>query len=114
MKQLLAFIILVVSIASCTKNDDGDEGDPDQPLIFTSLTTEKDTIGPGESTKITAVASGYKLDYYWSTDAGNILDTGSQVTYAASPCHVGRNKVICKITDGNNASLSKEIYIVVQ
>jgi len=114
MKQLLVFIILAVSIASCTGSDADDEGDPAQPLVFTSLTTEKDTIGPGESTGITAVASGYKLKYYWSTDAGNILDTGSQVTYAASPCHVGRNKVVCRITDGNNTSLSKEIYIVVQ
>jgi hypothetical protein len=114
MKQLLAFMILVVSIASCTKNNGGYEGNPDQPLIFTSLMAETDTIGPGESTKITAVASGYKLAYYWSTDAGNILETGSQVVYAASPCHVGRNKVVCKVTDGNNTSLSKEIYIVVQ
>ncbi len=101
-------------ISSCSKGDDGNQEDPGQPLIYTSLTAERDTIESGETTKVTAVATGYKLSFHWSATAGDILGTGSQVIYAASPCQAGKNKITCTISDGNNNSNSKEIFIVVK
>lgn len=97
---------------SCSDGKETD--DPYQPLVFTSLEAEKDTIESGESTKIIAIASGYKITYNWAATAGDILGRGNQVFYAASPCHAGKNKVTCTVKDGNNASLSKEIFIVVR
>lgn len=113
-KQLTLVLLLFFALASCSKEENGDNGDPGQPLVFTSLTAEKYTIAPGETTKITAVATGYKIEYNWSASAGDILNSGSTVLYAASPCHAGTNKVTCTVTDGNKVSQSKEVSIVVQ
>ena len=103
--------LLFISI-SCKKEDD--PGDPSQPLIFSSLVAGKDTIVPGESTEITATASGYKLTYSWSATAGDILGSGARVIYAASPCHAGTNQITCTVKDGNEKSETKEIDIVVE
>jgi hypothetical protein len=110
---VISLIFFVLIISSCSKNDGGSD-DPSQPFIYTSLTAEKDTIESGQSTKITAVATGYKLSYYWSATAGDILGSGYETVYTASPCQIGKNKITCTVKDGNNASASKEIYIVVE
>jgi hypothetical protein len=112
-KQTLILLLLFV-LTACSKEENGDIVDPGQSLLFSSLTAEKYTISPGESTKITAIATGYMLEYKWSASAGNILNSGSIVTYAASPCNTGTNKIICTVTDGNNVSQSKEVSIVVK
>jgi hypothetical protein len=107
----ISLSVLIISI-SCKKEDD--PGDPSQPLIFSSLVAGKDTIVPGESTEITATASGYKLTYSWSATAGDILGSGARVIYAASPCHAGTNQISCVVRDGNDKSATKEIDIVVE
>ncbi|MBN2213633.1 MAG: hypothetical protein JW723_05260 [Bacteroidales bacterium] len=106
-------LILLLFFTSCEKNNNN--GDPSQPLIFSSLDAEKDTILFGETTRITAVASGYKITFNWTASAGDILGPGgAEVIYAAGPCHAGRNKITCTVKDGNDKSEAKEIYIVVE
>jgi hypothetical protein len=114
MKQLITLTILLFLLVSCTKDENGSSGDPEQKLVFSSLIAEKDNIDSGESTNIFATASGYRLTYNWAATAGDILGTGSKVVYAASPCQIGKNKITCTVRDGNNASQSKEIFIVVK
>lgn len=105
-------LILLLLFSSCEKNND--PGDPSQPLIFSSLDAKRDTISPGDTTRITAVASGYKITYNWSASAGDILNSGAEVIYAALPCQTGKNRVTCTVKDGNEQSETKEIYIVVE
>ncbi|MBN2667020.1 MAG: hypothetical protein JXR67_10945 [Bacteroidales bacterium] len=114
MKYLTYLTIMLALLVSCSGENTDDEGDPLEPLAFSSLTAERDTIESGESTKIIAVATGYSLSYYWTATAGDILGKGSEVVYTASPCQSGKNKITCTVKDGNNASLKKEIYIVVK
>ncbi|MFH1321287.1 MAG: hypothetical protein ABII90_11640 [Bacteroidota bacterium] len=114
MKQFITLSIFLFLLASCAKDENGGSEDPDQPLFFASLEAEKDTIESGGSTKISAVASGYKLTFYWSASAGDILGSGSEVLYTASPCHIGKNTITCIVRDGKNVSQSKEIFIVVE
>lgn len=114
MKQLVALVIVFVSLTSCSKDNGDDHEDPNQPLVFTSLSSVRYNIAPGDTTTITAVASGYRITYIWSKSAGDILGTGRKVIYAASPCHIGRNKITCEVKDGHYASQVKEIYIVVE
>lgn len=114
MKHLNIILVLLFLLTSCSKEENGDNGDPNQPLVFSSLTAEKNTIAPGETTKVTASATGYMIVYKWSASAGDILGSGKSVVYAASPCHAGSNKVTCTVTDGNNDSQSREVFIVVQ
>ena len=118
MKMILKTTSITIGLAvilffiSCNKEED--TGDPSLPLIFTSLVADNDTIAPGESTEITATATGYNITYNWSATAGDILGSGAQVVYAASPCHAGRNQINCTIKDGNSKSAAKEIDIVVE
>ncbi|NQU88562.1 MAG: hypothetical protein HQ541_22675 [Mariniphaga sp.] len=111
---LLIIPVLLFLFFSCEKPEEYQPDPTNELLVFNSLTSERDPLEPGESTNITALASGYKLSYNWSASLGNILGSGSDVVYAVSPCHVGRNKILCVIKDGNNQSESKTIYIVVQ
>ena len=114
MKYLTYLAFLILMLFSCSGESPEDEGDPQEPLAFSSLTADRDTIESGESTKIVAAATGYSLNYYWTATAGDILGKGSEVVYTASPCQSGKNKITCTVKDGNNASLKKEIYIVVK
>ena len=114
MKHSTIILALLFVLTCCSKEDNGDNGDPNQPLEFSSLTAEKNTISPGETTKVNASATGYMIVYKWSASAGDILGSGKSVVYAASPCHTGSNKVTCTVTDGNNVSQSREVLIVVQ
>lgn len=114
MKHLTIFFLLITLLAACSKDDEGGTDDPDQPFIFSSLVTEKDTIETGESTNVKATATGYRIKFYWAATAGDILGSGSEVVYTASPCQAGKNKITCTVRDGNDASVSKEIYIVVK
>ncbi|MFO7369399.1 MAG: hypothetical protein R6X09_03925 [Bacteroidales bacterium] len=109
----LLFLMVAALFAACNE-DDGGEGDPNQPFVYQSLVAVHDTICSGETTPVTATASGYKLVYYWSASAGDILGSGAKVTYASSPCHVGTNQITCQVKDGNGASETKTITIVVE
>jgi hypothetical protein len=112
MKKLAILLGIIFSLVACGSNNDDEYGDPDQPLVFVSLTADNDTISPGETTKIVAVATGYRLAFTWTKSAGIITGSGNQVFYTVPPCDVGRNRITCKVTDGNYVSESKDIYIV--
>ena len=112
MNKFFLILVLIFILYYCEK-ENNNTGEPDQPLVFTSLVAEKDTVEVGEQTKIVATATGYDIQYQWSASAGDILGSGSEVIYAASPCHIGENTISCVIKDGNNNSEKKEIIIVV-
>lgn len=112
MKKTALLIVLSLFIfCFCSKED---EPEPVQKLVYHSLVAEKDTIVPGEEISITATATGSNLQYFWSASLGDILGSGATVIYATSPCQIGKNKITCKITNGNDQSESKTITIVVQ
>lgn len=110
---VLILFASVVFLYNCEKEEGETNGDPDAPFNYESLETERDTISPGEIVTITAVATGYNLQYHWSASAGDILGSGYQVNYATSPCHAGINEITCEVKDGNNHSETKSISIVV-
>jgi len=121
MKYLTGLLLIILIFASCEKDDsegtdgnNGGNGNNTQQLIFSSLTSDKDTIGFGEIATITAVASGLDLSYSWSATGGSILGSGNEVSYAAGSCQAGANTIACKVTDAYDNSESKEVSIFVQ
>ena len=115
MKKNIPSLVLFILILflSCSKEEINNPDGEGQPLVFTSLIAGNDTIQSGETTKITATASGYKLTFYWSATIGDILGSGNEITYAASPCQAGSNQITCTVKDGNNNEKTKEVNIVV-
>lgn len=112
-KIALLFIGIIIFYGSCEKEATGN-GEPSEPLVFESLQVDKTTLIPGETAKLTAIATGYQLSYYWSATQGDILGKGAEVIYAPSFCHVGENTITCEVKDGNGQSESKTVTIVVE
>jgi hypothetical protein len=101
-------------LASCKKGS----SEPAQPtpFKFESLTADATEIvySINSSTKITAVATGDGLKYYWSASAGDILGSGNRITYTATPgCCGGSQRITCKVKDqyGNMDIKQVSIYV---
>ena len=110
-RSLLFIIFFAFIILSCKENDYIPESDSFLSS-FESLTTEKDTLFKGQSTTITAIATGYKILFKWYATDGDILGTGNQIIYMASPCCIGNSTITCEAT-ANNRSESKSLIITV-
>jgi hypothetical protein len=107
---VVPFAIMVLFAVSSCKKDDSPSGSG-MSLEFTQLKAEKDTIVVQEVTKITATAKGEGLSYAWKCDNElAVLDgSGSEIMFTI--CHAGTFKITCDITDSNNKSASKDVYV---
>jgi len=116
MKIIKLLILLIIFVGtfctSCEKDDNNPDSDP-EPLVFTCITADSDSILINTTTKVTAFATGYKLTYTWWATKGEIIGSGSSVNYAAPPCTPGSNTVSCTIKDGYNNYLTESVDIVV-
>jgi hypothetical protein len=120
MKSISLFFCVAAAMlmsASCKKgNNEPDTAQP-TPFSFVSLTADTTEIvfSINPSTKITAVATGDGLKYYWSASAGDILGSGEKVTYTATPgCCGGYNTVTCKVKDKYGNVDAKQVSINVR
>jgi len=110
--RLLAIAVLLISLffsASCKKENN----DVDKELVFTSLTSAKDTIIPGGSTEVYAIADGDGIVFQWSASSGDITGSGATVTYISPPCVTGTNEVSCTVKDKAGNKITKSVQIVV-
>ena len=108
--MVLLFGLIVV--LSCEKEDIPD-GNDKEPLVFTSLRAARSPIFTEDTTRITATASGYNLSYHWFVEKGDLLGTGSEITFVATPCTIGDNDIICTVKDGNNIEEIKHVTVTV-
>ncbi len=105
---LLILFALTILFTNCRNEKSEEVGD----LVFHSLIAEKDTIAPGETVKIKAIATGTTLKYFWTATLGDILGSGAEVIYAASPCSASKNRITCRIESGSRSE-TKTVDIVV-
>jgi hypothetical protein len=117
MKKITVIFVLTMLflsagyLCSC-KKDNGK--DVDRPLVFESLVAENDTIPFLGSTKISATADGDGIEFLWSVADGNIVGSGAEITYTATPCVAGNMDVSCTVKDKGNNELTKMVRIFVQ
>ena len=111
MKKIILYLFILFMLLPACGGDDEEE--PFKPLVYISLVVEKTTIKVGETTKIKATATGSNLVYTWSATLGDILGSGTEVTYTASICQIGNNKITCIVSNEKNQSESKTIEIKV-
>lgn len=108
MKRLFYLLLLCIAVLpACKKKDNAAVLNS-----FIGLTAEKDTILTGQSTKITALVDGENVTFSWSSMAGDILGSGSEVTYVAPTCTPGVNPVNCTVSAADNSE-TKTIFITV-
>jgi len=115
-KSILLTLLAVASMFAASSCKKEKKSAPTQPLSFTSLVAQKDTLFVGDNEKITAIATGDNLTYEWSlgeSSLGDIIGSGSQITYGASPCCTGWNTIICTVSNGQE-SQNKSVTIVVK
>lgn len=113
-KLFIIFLCVVFVLFACEDNqEDVNESTPSD-FSFESLTIENDTLLAGETSKVTAVATGDNLKYNWSASAGDLLGNGESVIYAPSYCHIGSNEIKCTVSDSNGNSETKAINVVVE
>jgi len=110
-RNFLFNVLFVCILLSCTKNDLIPQNDSYLDY-FESLTAEKDTLLKGQSTVITATVTGSKILFKWYATDGDIIGTGSQITFIASPCCHGNTTITCEAT-AKNRSENKSLIITV-
>lgn len=110
--RLILLIGLTATFVDCDKKTP-DEEEKDKPLVFISLQAGRNMIFTGDTTRIWSTASGYKITYNWFVEKGDLLGSGSVVTYVATPCTVGDNIVVCTVRDGNGQEITKKVVITV-
>ncbi len=98
----LSILATMLFLASCKKSGSDTATTPPTAFKFESLTADATEIvfSINPSAKITAVATGDGLKYYWSASAGDILGSADKVTYTASvSCCGGSQYITCKVKD---------------
>lgn len=85
----------------------------DVPLVFTSLSCARDTIFTEDTTAIRATASGFDIEYHWFVEKGDLLGSGKEITFLATPCTVGENVITCTVWDGYGQHIEKNVVVVV-
>ena len=108
---LILAVFIALSITACSKTENLVIKDSIL-TSFESLTAEKDTLKRGQSTEITARAEGYKIMFKWYATEGELLGSGSQITFVASPCCTGNSIITCEAIAANTSE-SKSITIIV-
>lgn len=111
-KIILSSVFALLFLGGCKKKEAPQP--TTTPLTYTSLSAQQTTIAIGETTKITATATGDGLSYVWSASAGDIIGSGSQITYGAPTCCAGQNSVTCVVKDAGGNQASKSVAINVQ
>ncbi len=113
--QIIRYAWVICAIAlltQCDKSDPGGEG-KDDPLVFTGLTAARDTIFTEDTTRLSAAASGYNITYSWWVEKGDLIGSGPEIIFVATPCTVGNNPITCTVTDGNQQSKSLVVTVTV-
>ncbi len=113
--SLLTAVVFSGSV-SCKKNNPAptDSAATPVPLSFNFLKAERTGIRVGESTTITAEATGQNISYNWQASTGTIVGQGAQVSYG-STCNscIGDNTISCTVSDGKSTQ-TKSIVVSIK
>lgn len=114
MKTRLIFfgVLGLLLVFGCEPEEPPDNHEND-PIEFVSLTSGRDIIFIEDTTLLKASAKGYELSYYWSVEKGDILGSGNEVTYVATPCTVGGNEIYCTVKSSNGKEETKHVVVTV-
>ena len=111
MKSILYIIFGLVVLGSCSKNSDTPVSPSPTEYVFkfTEIKADKDTFSVNESVKLSAIAQGDGLVYFWKSNQGIILGNGASINF--SICHADSSKISCTVSDqyGNSSTLRKTV-----
>ncbi len=111
--KLFLLSLLVPLLFFACKKEEPPENHGNDPLEFISLVAGRNVIFTEDTTRITAVASGFELSYFWSVDKGDLLGSGEEITFVATPCTVGDNQIFCTVKSSNGREETKHVVVTV-
>lgn len=111
-KVFIISVLCLFALSACNKEEPPDDHSND-PVEFNSLVAGRDLIMIEDTTRVTATAEGYELSYHWSVDKGDILGSGNEITYVATPCTIGDNKIFCTVKSSNGKEATKYVTVTV-
>jgi len=111
-KYILLCLLLFMLFSRCGKEEPPDQHEND-PVEFISLITGRDVIFTEDTTRISATATGYELSYLWSVEKGDLLGSGPEITFVATPCTVGGNEIFCTVKSSNGKEKTKSVVVTV-
>jgi hypothetical protein len=114
-KTTLRWILLIPALAilNCCQPEEPDPEGQDVPLIFKEVTASRTQIFTEDTTSLHAHATGYKLTFHWSVEKGDLIGTGQDIIFVATPCTVGNNTISCTVMDGNQKSETRQVTVTV-
>ena len=108
-KRLTVLLPVLVLFFACKPDHNGN----DDPLVYTSIHAARDTIFTEDTTRVWVEATGYELKFLWYVEKGDLLGSGAEVTYVATPCTIGVNEIFCTVRDGNGQEETKSVEVTV-
>ena len=111
--RLIVFGLLSCFLIFGCEPDEVPDNHDNDPIEFASLTSGREIIFIEDTTMLKAVAPGYELSFHWAVDKGDILGSGSEVTYVATPCTVGDNEIYCTVKSSNGKEETKHVIVTV-
>jgi len=107
---VVSFFSMVLLTALSCKKEDTPSG-TGAKLEFVQLKAEKDTIVVQELTKVTAIVNGEGVTYSWKCDNELAVIDGAGAEVLFTICHAGKFKITCDVTDSNNNTASRDVYV---
>ena len=102
-------LIILVSFTACKKSESTTASNTGADFKYISLVANDTIMHLTDVATITATATGDGLKYEWSSDFGSFVGSGSSVQWTV--CHADRFRITCKVSDSNNHTESKDVYI---
>ena len=112
---LTTLVVAVLFGSACEKVDEVQPPVANQIPVISSISSDLDSVAPGDSATITSVASdpdGDSLSYNWSTNGGSLSGVGKVVTWTA-PEVAGTYSITVTVDDGRGGTVDKSYTITV-
>ncbi len=111
-------VFAISSFFACNKDEEEKIVEGSNLEDYISLIAENDTIHSGDSTIVTATATGNELTYTWRTNNNapivNYPGYDNKVYFYADPCvGTGDTYVYCEIQAENKSEEKKEVITII-
>jgi hypothetical protein len=107
----LTLTIAVMLLASCGEDSSTEAPKGEKSFVFKDLAAQDSLILINSYTFVRAMVepADAEVSYRWGSSEGAIIGSGQSVRFTI--CHKTKTQIFCTITDKNNNSETKKVYV---